>query len=163
MFSGCIVHAFDPTDVVIRPKDSYIENLHFHHIGIWHQNGKDSNKPWLVKTLQTILMENGDIGKNITYLKMDVEGSELFCFKDWFDTHVFKAVQQFGIEFHVQSGVVQHQIKKWYRRLNGYLKKLYSDYNFQIIASEPNTCLGKVEDLQKIHYSYNDVLLVKKS
>lgn len=32
------------------------------------------------------IAENGDLGKNITYLKMDVEGTELQCLDDWINS-----------------------------------------------------------------------------
>ena len=31
---GCTVRAFDPTDEVIRPQNSYHPNIHFYKIGI---------------------------------------------------------------------------------------------------------------------------------
>ena len=33
-----------------------------------------------------LFLENGDLGKNITYLKMDVEGTELQCLDDWMNS-----------------------------------------------------------------------------
>ena len=53
----------------------------------------------------------------VTYLKMDVEGTELNCFQNWFDTGVFKYVQQFGIELHTSNNVGKHNINHWYIKL----------------------------------------------
>ncbi len=50
-----------------------------------------------VSTLETLIYENGDIGKNITYLKVDIEGFEFNSFENWFKTDIFKNVDQFGI------------------------------------------------------------------
>ena len=52
----------------------------------------------LFRTLDSLIQQNEDVDKTITYLKMDVEGYELDCFENWFSTNVFDNVEQFGIE-----------------------------------------------------------------
>ena len=42
------------------------------------------------------IKENGDSGKQITYLKLDVEGTEIGCMKKWLQSGVMKYVQQLG-------------------------------------------------------------------
>ena len=76
-----MVRAYDPTDKVSRPHNSYHPNIHFYNIGIGPANGNvefgGENKYIPVKTLQSLLRENGDYGKRITYLKIDIEGTEI--------------------------------------------------------------------------------------
>ena len=46
------------------------------------------------------MKENGDYGRRITYLKVDVEGAEIVCLKQWLKSGVFDFVDQLGIEMH---------------------------------------------------------------
>ena len=38
----------------------------------------------------------GDFGKRITYLKVDIEGAEIPCIKQWLKSEVLQFVDQFG-------------------------------------------------------------------
>ena len=49
-----------------------------------------------VKSLETLIEENGDSGKQITYLKLDIEGTEINCMKKWLQSGVMKYVEQLG-------------------------------------------------------------------
>ena len=151
--------AFDPTDAVKRPQDSYHPNIEFSKVGIGFANSNFKEEKY--RTLSSLLEENGDTEKTITYLKMDVEGAEFGCFEDWFETGIFTKVQQFGIEFHVSNKRVKNQVKFWFQKFNKYLGKLVHKYNFRIVDSEPNKCAGKREDGQRTYYTFNDVLLIK--
>ena len=113
--------------------------------------------------MSTILNENGHTSNNISYLKMDVESSELDCFDDWFKSDIFANVQQLGIEFHIQSSIVKSNFKQWFRKLNRYLVKLTTNYGLQVVSSSPNICVGKTEDFSRNHYAYLDVLFVRSS
>ena len=66
---GCIVHAYDHT-LSDEQKDKMMKNLHdnvhFHDVGISWENNEDKN----VKTYKELLIENGDIGKEVTYFKV---------------------------------------------------------------------------------------------
>ena len=64
---------FDPTDAVKRPQDSYHPNIEFSKVGIGFANSNFKEEKY--RTLSSLLEENGDTEKTITYLKMDVEGS----------------------------------------------------------------------------------------
>ena len=48
---------------------------------------------------------------------MDVEGTELYCFQNWFETDVFKYIQQFGVEIHISNNIEKHNLKQWYVKL----------------------------------------------
>ena len=102
-----------------------------------------------------------DFGKTITYLKMDIEGTELLCFQDWFDTDVFKYVQQFGLELHIGNNVVKNNIRHFFVKLKKYLSQLFNKYGFDLVDNEPNRCIGKQEDNQNTYYTYNDLLFIK--
>ena len=59
---GCTVHAFDPSQSVERPSNSYLQNLHYHNMGLHYMDGESylnlgSNDEEIirVKTLDTIL------------------------------------------------------------------------------------------------------------
>ena len=49
------------------------------------------------RTLQTLLIENGEFGKRITYLKVDVEGSEFFCLNQWMNSGVVDFIDQYEL------------------------------------------------------------------
>ena len=61
-----------------------------------------------LKTLEDIVTENGDLGRAINYLKIDVEGSELLAIPQWLETpEILENIDQIQIEIHtqVQAGV----------------------------------------------------------
>ena len=93
---------------------------------------------------------------------MDVEGTELYCFQNWFETDVFKYIQQFGVKIHISNNIKKHNIKRWYVELKKNLGQLFTKYNFSLVDNEPNRCMGKQEDNQKTYYTYNDLLFIKK-
>ncbi len=72
---GCTVRAFDPT--VTRPEHVKSPNIHFEKVGFGAKSEVTPLKKYIVKTLDEIVEENGDSDKEITYLKLDVEGAEL--------------------------------------------------------------------------------------
>jgi hypothetical protein len=63
--------------------------------------------------LQDAITANGDLGKRITYLKVDVEGSELKSISEWITSGILDDVRQIGIEIHTaRDFVVQEQVEK---------------------------------------------------
>ena len=111
-----------------------------------------------VKTLDTLLKENGDIGKRITYLKFDVEGTEMFCMKQWIKSGIFHFVDQLGIEMH--TGPVAYTNGEL-KRILSFFWKILDKYQLQLVDYNPNLCIGKSSDIQKKYYSYHDLLFVK--
>ena len=71
---GCIVRAYDPT---VTEKPAYLrENakIHFYQIGLGHEKDGFLGETKLKSTtLEEMIAANGDSGKAITYLKMDIE------------------------------------------------------------------------------------------
>ena len=65
-------------------------------------------KAFELKTLEDIVTDNGDLGRTINYLKIDVEGSELLAIPQWLETpEILENIDQIQIEIHtqVQAGV----------------------------------------------------------
>ena len=80
-----------------------------------------------VNTLENLIHENEDIGKNITYLKIDIEGTEFNSFENWFQTDIFKNVDQLGMEIHIHPifyNVFNVNVQKWFAQLHTYILKL---------------------------------------
>ena len=116
-----------------------------------------------VKTLDTLLKENGDYGKQITYLKVDIEGTEIPSMKQWLKSDVFNFVGQLGIEMHTSvnqylnphtNGVIRG-ILKFFREIAEKQKLYPVEYN-------PNLCVGKSSDKARKYYSFHDLLFTRK-
>ena len=45
------------------------------------------------------MKDNGDLGKRISYLKIDIENSEFSCLKQWLKSNVLTFVDQLGNHF----------------------------------------------------------------
>ena len=85
---GCTVHAYDP---YVKSPNTTLENLYFHEIGIAHRNDINDVKNKEGKllefvTLKTAMLRNGDQGKRITYLKMDIEQNEVEVLREAIDS-----------------------------------------------------------------------------
>ena len=166
---GCTVHAYDPSTKVERPSNSYHPKIHFHQLGLGHMEGqkslntKDGEEFITVNTLDEILKANGDDGKSISYLKIDIEGSEIAGIKQWLKSGVMKFVDQLGIEMHTRSIYIEKTAHKMiYRRFITFLKELDQQYDLKLVAYNPNLCRDKKDDSQKSYYSLHDILLVKE-
>ena len=84
---GCMVHAYDPT-VTLPPNSTHLK---FYPMGLGHQDDpENSEMPTL--TLQTILEQNGDADKPITYLKLDIEQAEIQVMEQLRSTEIFDKV-----------------------------------------------------------------------
>ena len=160
------MRAFDPTDEVIRPKNSYHPNLHYYNIGIGAENGyvnSDSSTgkdPIELKTLDTLLKENGDYGKRITYLKLDVEGFEILCMKQWLKSGVVRFIDQLGIEMHTGSSNYHNGVLKG---VLNFFRKILDKQNLYLVEYNPNLCVGKSYDKMKKYYAYHDLLFVRNN
>ena len=80
------------------------KNIHFLKLGIGISNNN------ALRTLQSLLMENGHSRKVINYLKVDIEGAECETIMQWFESGGLLNVRQIGIEFHN----VSKSIKKYF-------------------------------------------------
>ena len=95
---GCIIRAYDPS--VDKPHHITYPNLHFEKIGKSSINARRNLKGYQMKLFGDLLLRNGDVGKEITYLKLDVEGYELEALEAMMDRESLKNVKQIGIEMH---------------------------------------------------------------
>ena len=91
----------------------YYDNLHYHRIGIGKEDGKtsiivdDREEIVPINTLKTMLENNGNDKKYITYLKIDIEGQEIWNFRNWITTNALRYVNQLGIEMHTCCTVIR--------------------------------------------------------
>ena len=167
--SGCIVRAYDPTDLVKRPQNSFHTNLKYYNVGIGPINGKkdfssDEKQSQIseIKTLSSLLKDNEESDKRISYLKMDVEGDELKSFNQWLKSGIFDKVDQFGIEMHLGNLSMQKsEIKRTFKGLLKLISTLESKYGLHLVCYNPNLCVGKSADWHRAFNSYHDLLFVK--
>ena len=165
---GCTVHAFDPTiDIPSSPaKKVYFKKLGLAHFNgemkmtITHENNKLS-EPLPVTTLKDAIKANGDLDKEITYLKVDIESSEIKSIPEWIESGVLQNIRQIGIELH--TGKIFFDKPNRAKAVKSLLKsisKLY-DLGFRHISYDPNTCVGKSQDHAGQYYTFVDIVLYK--
>ena len=165
---GCIVHAYDPT---VDLPTSLAKNVNFNNVGLGHftgnkkiaviQNNHTVSKSFPVMTLKDIIKKNGDLGKEITYVKVDVESSEIKAIPEWIQSGILQNVRQIGIELHTGK---MHFHKSKRARVAKILLKAISqlyDMGFRHISYDPNTCVGKRQDHGGVHYTFVDIVLYK--
>jgi len=166
---GCVVRAFDP-NVEIPKKYADIKNLHFQKIGLSNKVGKLKNgapdgsiRNMPVVNLKAAMEIFGDQDKEITYLKLDVEGAEFFALPEMVKSGVFKQIRQMGIEMHTGSRNL-HNPKVIQKHLNSSLmafKELQETYGFRLIAYNANGCMGKKYCLTRSYHNYHDLVFYK--
>ena len=165
---GCTVHAYDPT-VSIPPSPA--NNVYFKKVGLGHYKGKRelmlnlaaniSSEPMPMITLKDAFSNNGDLGKEITYLKVDIESSEIKAIPEWIQSGILENVRQIGMELHTgklyfdRNGQADAA-----KRLLKLMSQLY-DLGFRHISYSPNTCVGKSQDLNGQYYTFIDIVLYK--
>uniref|UniRef100_A0A0K2UGS5 Putative LOC100378720 [Saccoglossus kowalevskii] n=1 Tax=Lepeophtheirus salmonis TaxID=72036 RepID=A0A0K2UGS5_LEPSM len=165
--SNCKVHAYDPT---IESPSKRSKNIYFYKIGLAVKSGKSVIKNNLKnnaelktknKSLKDILSSNNDLSTIITYMKVDVEGSELKAFPTWVSSGILKNVQQLGIEFHLglatletDGKVISHILE-----LLKSIQELHKQ-GFRLVSYSPNECVGKTQDKEQRYYAYFDVVFV---
>ena len=155
----CIVRGFDP-DSKFKNFNSTTHNLFLYQGAIMDVDCP--NCPEFPQyTYEEILKKFGDIGKHVTYLKMDIEGHELSVFPQMFKSNVLEYVNQIGFEVHAGMFKSRAEMEKELKIFFEILGTLYQKYGFELASYNPNGCLGKDGDVEKMYYSYFDVLLVK--
>ena len=167
---GCVVHAYDPT---VELPSSPTKNVHFKKIGLGHFTGnmkvrsnndpKNLTKPLPVTTLKDAIVRNGDFGKEITYIKVDIESAELKAIPEWIESGILKNVRQIGIELHTgQLYVDKKDRPRVTKSLLKSMLQMYDDLGFRHVSYSPNTCVGKDADsLGKRYYTFMDIVLYK--
>jgi hypothetical protein len=105
---------------------------------------------------------NGDENRTITYLKMDVEGAELTCLGQFLKSGVLQNTQQIGIEMHTGKQIATNSIRKVLKAVIKAFKEMYL-LGFRLVAYNPNGCMGKAHDPERLYYNYHDLLFYKSS
>ena len=152
---GCVVHSYDPT--VELPDNS--TNLNFYSMGLGPTDDpKNTKMP--VLTLETLLKQNGDWQKPITYLKLDIEQSEIRVMEQLMKTDILDSVSQIGIEVHTGE-LYGEPAQTW--GLSSLLKSFYYLHSkgFRLVYYYPNGCMHKSYDTEETFYSFFDLLWTK--
>ena len=165
---GCEVRAFDPT---IDAPEKRGDKISFKKLGLSHFTGKTTVKmnqagnkavKAEVVTLKDAIAAFGDEGREIAYLKVDVEGSELKAIPDWVDDGSLSHVTQIGMELH--TGPVHlkpEKAAKTYEKLIRAFQKMHTKLGFRLLNYSPNGCVGKGQDPERKYYTYFDVVFYK--
>ena len=163
---GCKVHAYDPT---VRPVS---QSVRIHNVGLAHYTGNmtltinhDNNRksdPLSVMTLADAISANEELESTISYLKVDVEASEIKAIPEWLESNVLKNVKQIGIEMHTGkvhlTGEERPQIFK--ELLKSFLE--FYQLGFSLISYSPNLCVSQSQDQYGArYYTYADIVFYK--
>ena len=165
---GCTVHAYDPT---VDLPSSPAKNVFFHKMGLSHFKGNMEmranhlgnhlTEPLPVTTLNDVINSNGHLEKEITYLKVDIESSEIKAIPQWIQSGVLQNVRQIGLELHTgktffdrsgQANAAKSLLKS--------IAQLY-ELGFRHISYAPNLFVDKRQDHKMTYYTYIDVVLYK--
>ena len=101
----------------------------------------------------------GDSGKVISYLKVDIEGSEITAIPEWISSGVLDQVSQFGIELHTSSALGADPLPNLIELLES-IKKLHQ-IGFKLISNVNNDCIGKSEDSEKRYINLMEAVFYK--
>jgi hypothetical protein len=112
-----------------------------------------------VVTLDDAVAMFGDEGKEISYLKVDVEGSEMKALPLWAksDKGALRHVRQLGIEMHTRS------VKAASDEMRSLLKAFANMHRmgFRMVSYTPNLCLGRNRDPAKTFYTFFDMVFYR--
>jgi len=169
---GCTVHAYDPT--VTPPEIKNPEIVHFHSIGLSHYHGQmtltinqENNRKsdFHVTTLAKAMESNGHTNTSISYLKVDVESSEINSIPEWLQTGALNNVQQIGIEMHTgKVHLTSEERPNVFRQLLKSFQELYK-IGFRLVSYAPNLCVGNTSQDQdsKNYYTYADIVFIRSN
>ena len=179
-----IVRAFDPNveESVTHP------NIHFKKMGLSGESGtlKNTAADGTVRQMPVLsLLDSiklfGDEGKEITYLKIDIEGAEFGALPSMLESGVFEQVRQMGIEMHtgcfsrhffcnisnnysIKGSMNLPKEKNILKALNVGLKvfkEMQESYGFRLIAYNANGCMAKKYCLTRSYHNYHDIVFYK--
>jgi len=116
--------------------------------------------PFQLLTLSDAIDLMNDTGKTISYLKVDIEGSERLAMGEWIDSGILENVRQIGIEIHTDVPVPQLNVTL--TTLVNTFQRLY-DSGFRMISNTNNECIGKKFDFLNKYHSLFEVVFFKPS
>ena len=134
---GCMVYANDPT--IDTPTFKY-PNIKFKKVGLSEAPMERivKQKKEIYKTFSEIISENGHSDTKISYLKMDIEGSELLGLRKWLESGSLANVQQIAMEYHVNGPPFTR--KESIPDFLATLRDLQIQDNFRMFNWEANNC-----------------------
>ena len=141
---GCTVFAFDPS---VNFPSKRGRNITFEKLGVAAK--KDQDK--LMDTLGNILKKYHYENTKISYLKMDIESSELTGLPQWLSDGALKYVQQIAVEVHLSGTETTIEFLKT-------MQRLYFEGDYRLISYEPNGCWYNFIDKKKFYYLSGIVL-----
>ena len=141
---GCTVHAFDPS---VNFPSKRGRNTTFEKLGVAAK--KDTAN--LLDTLGNILKKYHHENKKISYLKMDIEGSELTGLESWLSEGALRNVQQIAAEVHLTGAESTIAFFKT-------MQRLYFEGDYRLISYEPNGCNFNMNKRQNFYYLFEIVL-----
>jgi hypothetical protein len=111
-----------------------------------------------VMTLKDAVASMGDTGKVISYLKVDIEGSETSAIPEWVESGILSQVTQVGIELH--TGLTAFGRKDLAVKFSKILEtmKMLHRAGFHLISKSNNDCVGKNDDIKKRYLSLVEVV-----
>ena len=116
-------------------------------------------------TLKEILTLMGDSDKNISYLKVDIEGFEIDAIPEWISSGILDRVSQIGIELHTGRtalAVEAANLSKAFSKILNFLRELHK-IGFRIISNANNDCVEKSNDDDNRYLSLMEVVFYKES
>ena len=141
---GCTIFAFDPS---VNFPSKRGRNITFEKLGVAAK--KDQEK--LMDTLGNILKKYHYENTKISYLKMDIESSELTGLPQWLSDGALKYVQQIAVEVHLSGTETTIEFLKT-------MQRLYFEGDYRLISYEPNGCWYNFIDKKKFYYLSEIVL-----
>ena len=141
---GCTVYAFDPS---VNFPSKRGRNITFEKLGV----AAKKNEANLLDTLGNILKKYHHENRKISYLKMDIEGSELTGLPSWLSEGALKNVQQIAAEVHLTGTESTIAFFKT-------MQRLYFEGDYRLISYEPNGCWFSNEKSQKFYNLFEIVL-----
>lgn len=100
----------------------------------------------------------GDSGKEISYLKVDIEGAELSSMKNWISSGVLFHVNQIGIEIH-STHTLENGNTTLFDLLDTF--RTLDKIGFKLININNNECVAKHFDINQQYYTIFELVFFK--
>lgn len=160
---GCMVRSFDPTVNGPPIGFDWPTNLSFQRLGISNQTEKvkmlnipGQNLNYPLDNLENIIDEMKDRGKNISILKLDIEGYEFSVLPQVIDSHIIDFIDQIIVEVH--SDKHSERSLEDMQILIQSIDILKSS-GFSIVNYDPNFTMGR---FPRQYYPNFDITLIKQ-
>ena len=141
---GCTIYAFDPS---VNFPSKRGRNITFEKLGVAAK--KDTAN--LMDTLGNILKKYHHENRKISYLKIDIEGSELNGLPSWLSEGALKNVHQIAAEIHLAGTESTIAFLKT-------MQRLYFKGDYRLISYEPNACWFNMVKSQTFYNLFEIVL-----